>query len=384
MKNINISHDLCIGCGLCVQQCPYDAIIMDGDIARIDENCVLCGYCVPVCPVSAIIMDVSCVNNIDKDVWKGILVYVQTVKSGFHAVSLEMLKLAQDLSKIIDEKVYLVCIGSEQDISEFNGHTFERIFVYDDQSLQTFRVDKYNSVLIDCINKIKPSTILFGATLETRVLAPYVAVNYNTGVTADCTKVQINESGDLLQVRPAYGGNVMAMILTDHTRPQITTVRPHKQPNNKPSVEYCVFDDSQNESKIQIISHCNRKEEVDISQERIIVAIGRGVKEKNDIEIFREFAVIIGGSLACSRSLVEKGWMHGNYQIGLSGKAVRPDLLITLGVSGSIQFQAGIKAAKEIVAINIDPDAPIMSLANWSVIGDMYEFIPKLIRYFKS
>jgi len=385
MKNIIVKRDLCTGCEFCVTQCPTNAISMKENIAEINEECIFCGLCVPICPVSAIKITMHEHRDIDKQDWQGILVYAQAFNQGFHPVVYEMLKIAEDLSEVTGESIYLVSIGHDMDVSDLSGHKIEKIYIYDHEAYSSFRSDVFRLAMIDCIRKIKPSIVLFGATLETRVLAPNVAVDFSTGVTADCTKVFINEEGDLVQVRPAYGGNVMATIVTDHTRPQITTIRPHifkpavKQSYCDPEIVNCKLDDIGCESNVQIVSHQPDKREIDISHEKTVIAIGRGLKKKEDIPMFQELADLIGGRLASSRSLVEKGWMPSELQIGLSGKAIHPDLLLTFGISGSVQFQAGIKMAKEIIAINNDPDAPICSIANWSIISDIYDFAPKLM-----
>ena len=389
MRNLTIK-DTCTGCGGCVETCPFSAIEIREGRATVLENCRLCGICVKLCPVGALALEESSSFALDKNCWKGILVYIQQFGEDIHPISYEMLGKAHELAEQCGEEVYAVSVGHRQNLSSLAGCGIRRVYVYDALEYGNFREDFYGKALCDCVERLRPSIMLLGATLEARSLAPYVAVRFSTGLTADCTDLYLNDSGSLVQVRPAFSGNIMAQIVTAHTRPQMATVRYQVMAAIKPSGDlmpeicHCQLSTLGADSKIQVLKHWQEERQRDIIGEKLLVVIGRGVARKEDIPMFAELAELLGGSLACSRSLVEKGWMPIEKQIGLSGKTVRPDVLITCGVSGSVQFLAGISGAKEIFAVNSDPNAPIFSASHWSVVGDMYEIVPKLLKKLKQ
>jgi len=392
MKGINVDNEKCIKCGACVDGCPFGAIEMTGDTVSIGDECRLCGVCVDICPVGAIKRDAYEGGAVDKSFWKGILIYVQHNSAGINPITFEMAGAAAKLAEKTGDKIYAVSIsgGGYTDFSPLAGMV-ERVFVYNGAEYEDFRDDVYAAAFIDCVDRLKPSIVLLGATVEARTLAPRVAVAFKTGLTADCTSLDINDNGDLLQIRPAFGGDVMAEILTEHTRPQLATVRGHIM---QAAGEYC--------SKTVSVSHMDNPDRVkdlvgnvdvvdktrleptkDIADQRILVAIGNGIERKEDIPMFEEFAESIGGMLASSRSLVEKGWMPGERQIGISGKAVGCELLITCGVSGSVQFLAGVSGVGHIIAINKDKTAPIFGVAHTLVNADIYDIIPALCEKIK-
>ncbi|MEL7656272.1 MAG: electron transfer flavoprotein subunit alpha [Bacillota bacterium] len=390
MQKLTIKKNICTGCGDCVEACPFSAIKINEHRVTVLENCRLCGICVKLCPVSALVLEESNSFTIDQNCWKGILVFIQQFGEYIHPISYEMLGKAHELAEQCGEEVYAVSVGYKQNLSSLAGCGICRVYVYDALDYRSFREDLYGKALCDCVEQLRPSIMLLGATFEARSLAPYVAVRFSTGLTADCTNLYINDSGILVQVRPAFGGNIMAQIVTTHTRPQMATVRYQVMEAIKPlggmmpEIYHCQLSTLGLVSNIQILEHWQEEPRRDILGEKLLVVIGRGIACKEDIPLFAELAESLGGGLACSRSLVVKGWMPIEKQIGLSGKTVRPDVLITCGVSGSVQFLAGMSSAKEIFSINSDPNAPIFSVSHWSVVGDMYEIVPILLKKLKQ
>ena len=242
----------------------------------------------------------------------------------------------------------------------------------------------------DFINKNKPSTLLVGATTIGRSLAPRVAARFRTGLTADCTILDIKENTDLVQIRPAFGGNIMAQIINPNNRPQLATVRykvmdaPERSKEKIGKVTLCSIDKGQLDSQIKVLKVTKKQVEESISDADIIIAVGRGLKKEKDLDMINELAELIGAQIATTRPLIEAGWTDAKRQIGLSGRTVKPKLIITCGISGAVQFTAGMNNADCIVAINKDPKASIFNVAHYGIVGDIYEVIPTLINNIKE
>ncbi|PWJ50022.1 electron transfer flavoprotein subunit alpha/FixB family protein [Faecalicatena contorta] len=320
--------------------------------------------------------------------WSGILVYVECRKEKVHPVGRELIGEASRLAEELGAAVYAVAAGSGLDDipSQLAGCPLEKLYLYETEDEYTPIV--YEKIIAGCIEKLKPSIVLIGGTYEGRALAPRLAVAFESGLTADCTSLEIDTEGNLIQIRPAFGGNVMASIVTAHSRPQFATVRP--------GVMEPVFEDSLREPVIvrELVNLTDERFKVlevkeaeggdSITEQNILVVAGRGVRKKEDLEMLRELSELLGGKLASSRALVEKGWMSPQEQIGLSGNAVSPQYMITCGVSGTVQFMAGMKQTKNIIAINEDPTARIFEIAHYPVCGDLYEIVPELIERLKT
>ncbi|MGI6004029.1 MAG: electron transfer flavoprotein subunit alpha [Christensenellales bacterium] len=385
MARLTICPDRCTGCGACASACPFSALQVREGLACADENCQLCGACVEVCPFSAIALQEDVKTFTGREDWQGILVFLQVQDGAIHPVGFEMIAKAKELAEQCDQSVYAVIAGGNITglLDGLRGLGVDTVYVYEDPRLEIFRPDVYANVLADCIGEARPSSVLFGATLEARVLAPHVAVRFHTGLTADCTALEM-ESGRLVQIRPAFGGNIMAKIVTENARPQMATVRykvmapARAEGNAMPKIAPRTLPEEALESPIeQLESQCIRSKDLALAD--VIVAIGNGLRKRGDIPLFQAFADKIAAQLACSRSLVEKGFMPIGRQIGLSGKSVRPRLIITLGVAGSIQFMAGMSGASHICAVNTDADAPIFSIAHTPMVGDMYDVVEALM-----
>ncbi|MGI6335853.1 MAG: electron transfer flavoprotein subunit alpha/FixB family protein [Eubacteriales bacterium] len=370
-----------------IRICPFSAIRHEGDTLTINAGCKMCRLCVKKYPQFVQLVEES-VQGVDKSLWQGVAVYAQLTERGVHPVTTELLGKAKELADVIRQPVYAVLPGHPTDAAarECLRYGADRVYVYDDTCLQNFAVDRYTACLEDFITRVKPCALLFGATSPGRSLAPRVAARFRTGLTADCTKLEMRENTDLVQIRPAFGGNIMAQIVTTRTRPQLCTVRykifTAQTPDDHPKgvIVPMALPDGARAGDIEVL-HVERKpREVDIAEAEVIVAAGRGVKNQRDLAMLEELAEALGGMLAGTRPMIEAGWLDPRRQIGLSGRTVRPKLIITCGVSGSVQFAAGMRASDTIIAINTDPNASIMSLAHVGIVGDLYEIVPALLK----
>ena len=368
--------------------CPFDAIEVQADgLIQINAACKLCKNCVKHGPEGAFEYRENVISAANKEEWRGISVFGEFLPDGtLHPVVPELLGKARELAGKSDEKVNLVLMGDDllDKAQTYFALGADRVFIYEDPRLVNFDLERYTTVLTHFIDNYKPSTILVGGTPLGRSLAPRTAARVRTGLTADCTQLDIQPNTDLDQIRPAFGGNVMAHIRTPYHRPQFATVR-YKifsaaplDPTRKGELVFCEIPDNL-DSRCRLISVSEKPKVRNIEDAEILVAAGRGVRSKADLELLEKLAEMLGGELACSRPLVEAGWVEPRRQIGLSGRTVKPKLLITAGISGSVQFAAGMKSSETIVSIDTDPDAPINAIAHYAIIGDLYQVVPALM-----
>ena len=392
MATLNFNHDLCVLCGQCVEKCPFGALEIKDDKVEVNASCKMCRLCIKNCPVNAVsLIEDAPVRAVDKDAWTGVMVFVEQEATGIHPVAYELIGKARELAGKIDHPVYAVLIGGEnakEQAKDLLNYGVDKVYVYAHSALADFRCDVYASVMEDCINAVQPTAVLVGATSLGRSLAPACATRFRTGLTADCTVLDMKENTDLVQIRPAFGGNIMAQIVTTNSRPQFATVRykvmdvagktePHGEVVN------CAVTDEMLTSGIEVVSTTVLEKVKGIEEEDVLVVAGRGVKRQEDLAMLKELAEALGGQLVTTRPLVEKGWNDVTRQIGLSGRTVKPRLIITCGVSGAVQFAAGMSGSECIVAINTDPEAPIFKIANYCIVKDLYEVVPALIRAVK-
>ena len=393
MAQIAVLERKCTGCGLCQRNCPFGAIDMVNGKPELNAACKVCGICVKNCPEKAILKLETKVDSVDKSKWNDILVFAEVSGGRLHPVGLELIGKARELAAGVPGfkvKAILVGEGVSAYAEELRHYGVSEIAVYDDQELGYYRADAYAACVEDYIKFAKPSVVLVGATALGRSLAPRLSTRFHTGLTADCTTLLLRENTDLVQIRPAFGGNIMAQIVTTNTRPQFATVR-YKVMN--PPVR-------ENEAAGEIVprkipkavfacpSSCVSVKPIppknSISDAEILVVGGRGLQKENDLDMVKELAALLGGDWAVTRPLVEKGWTTNERQIGLSGRTVRPRLIITCGVSGAIQFTACMNGSEHIVSINTDKDAPIFDTAHVAIVGDLYEIVPQLIARMKE
>lgn len=392
MATLAINENKCNLCGTCVKACPFGALEIKEHKVLVNASCKMCRICIKSCPRNAIALIDKARISVDKNEWKGILVYVEHMDGVVHPVTLELIGKARELAVRIQHPVYCLFMGSGimDEAKNLLNYGVDRVFAYDDEQLRYYRADLYTNVFDNCINKIKPSIVLVGATSIGRSLAPRVAVRYRTGLTADCTQLDIRRNTDLVQIRPAFGGNIMAQIITPNSRPQFATVR-YKvmdKANCHKNADAAVVRMETNKkllkSKINVLKVIPKEKLPSISDAEIIIAGGRGLKEHKDLSLLEELADLLGGQVAATRPLVEIGWAPYTKQIGLSGRTVKPRLIITCGISGAVQFTACINTAEYIFAINRDKNAPIFKAAHYGVVGDLYEVVPRLIEKIKK
>ena len=371
-----------------LSMCPFGAMEYSAGQLSINAACKNCKLCVKKGPDGVVTWQEDTVSTLDKSLWKGVAVYAQCDGDHLHPVTPELIGKARELAAVTNEKVLSVLIGYNLDaqIQQLLSYGVDEAYVYDHPHFKDFTISPYTNAFYDFISRIKPSSILVGATNLGRSLAPRVAARCHTGLTADCTVLQMKENTDLVQIRPAFGGNIMAQIITPNARPQFCTVRykvfsaPEKVSAPWGSVHYADIPNELLSGKTEVLSVSEKPKQTDISDADIIVACGRGFSKEADLAIAKELAHLLGAQLACTRPLVEAGWMDARKQIGLSGRTVKPKLIITLGISGSVQFAAGMNSADLIIAINSDPSAAILNIAHVGLVGDLYEIIPMLIQ----
>jgi electron transfer flavoprotein alpha subunit len=394
---INVIDEKCVGCTLCTKACPFEAIEMDASLAIIDlTKCTVCGACVEACSFDAIaIREREMATEHDLESFKNVWVLAEQFDGHVESITHELLGEGRKLADDLGMELCAVLLGSdiEAKAQELIARGADKVYVVDRPELTYFSDEPYANVLIEMIKEHKPSIVLCGATTVGRSLVSRVAVSVHAGLTADCTALAIDpESKNLLQTRPAFGGNIMATIETPNHRPQMATVR-HKV------MQEAVIDESRTGETIVIkeiaeavlkartkrVNYVAEEEAtVNISEAGILVSGGRGLQNQDNFEVIREFAQVIGAGIGASRAAVDSDWIPYSHQVGQTGKTVCPKLYFACGISGQIQHLAGMSSADIIVAINKDPDAPIFDVATYGIVGDALEILPLLTREFRK
>lgn len=375
-----------------VKICPFGAIEEKDGKIEVNAGCKMCKLCVKKGPAGVMEFVEEEITQIDKSLWKGVAVYVDHVEGEIHPVTYELIGKGRELASKVNYPVYAVFVGHDikDKAQELLHYGVDEVFVYDYEELKDFRIEPYTAAMEDFINKVKPSTLLVGATTVGRSLAPRVAARFKTGLTADCTILDMKKNTDLVQIRPAFGGNIMAQIINPNNRPQLATVRykvmdaPERSTDALGKITVAEIDKSKLDSNISVLKITNKELESSISEADVIVAAGRGVKSEKDLEMIKELADLLGAQVAVTRPLIEAGYADAKKQIGLSGRTVKPKLIITCGISGAVQFAAGMNNSDCIVAINKDPKASIFNVAHYGIVGDLYEIVPRLINNIKE
>jgi len=396
---LKVDIEKCIGCGICVKVCPFGAIIVDENIKKavVLDNCTLCGACVNACPYNALSIERKKVSEEELAKYKGVFIWGEWEKKGneisLKKVVLELLSKGRELADSLNEELSVILAGHNVQhlVPQLFHYGADKVFLCEHELLENYSTDGYTTVISSIISSNRPSIVLFGATMNGRDLAPRVAARLGVGITADCTQLSINDKKQLVQTRPAFGGNIMASILSPYTRPQMATVRPNvfrplePDESRKGVVEEVEVNLSPRTIRTKIV-----KEEISegitekIEEAERIVSIGRGIKSKENIPIAEDFAKLLGATLGSSRSLVDLGWMPHTRQVGQSGKTVAPKLYMALGISGAIQHLVGMNSSDTIVVINTDPDAPIFKVADFGIVGNMFEIIPEFIKLYQK
>ncbi|MFA5320758.1 MAG: electron transfer flavoprotein subunit alpha [Candidatus Omnitrophota bacterium] len=394
---IKIILDKCTGCSLCVKTCPFGAIKVNARKAEVDAvKCTLCGACVEACKFKAIELikpQARCVMPGIKD-YKGIWVFIEQKKGKVQSVSYELLGKAHELSVKLGCQVSGVLIGHGMDdqLDELFWRGADNIYLVEAPELANFQDEPYTNILVELIKKYKPEIMLCGATAIGRSLISRVAITVNAGLTADCTGLDIDtEKKILLQTRPAFGGNIMATIISPNHRPQMSTVR-HKvmQPmapdkHRKGKIIRESFPAALYASRTKLLDIVEEVESlVNIAEADIIVSGGRGMGAKENFKLLEELAHVLGSAVGSSRAAVDAGWMPYSHQVGQTGRTVAPKIYFACGISGQIQHLVGMQSSKIIVAVNKDPEAPIFKVATYGIVGDVMEVVPALTKAFKE
>ncbi len=391
MASINIIREKCIGCKICLSSCPFGAIEITDKKAVIGPKCTLCGSCSEACRFGAINFIMDEVEQKDLSGYKGIWVFAEQRYGKLKSVAIELTGKAKELAGDLQVKVTAIVLGSDiRHLSkELIAHGADEVMIMDADWLKDFNDHVYGEVMIDLIEEYKPEIVLIGATSNGRSLAPHISSTLGTGLTADCTVLEIDkEENLLLQTRPAFGGNLMATIICPNNRPQMATVRPKVF---KPSEPDCKREGkvtllpvpSPIEGFIKKIRDWDNEDKLNLTEADIIVSVGRGIGNQKNIQLAQDLADALGGALGASRPVVDSGWITYSQQVGQTGKTVAPKIYIACGISGAIQHLAGLADIETIVAINNDPDAPIFKIANYCIVGDVKEILPLLTENIK-
>ena len=369
--------------------CPFNAFEETNNILSINANCKMCKICTKDRFGGVIEFIQEEIIKLDKSKYTGIAVWAQIDNNKLHPVTIELLGKANELAKTLNELVYAVvtCYEQPKIIVELSYYC-DKVIVINDEKCVNNDIFVVRDAFVWLFNKYRFSSILFGGTKLGRSIAPRIAAALKTGLTADCTSLQIDSEQNLLQIRPAFGGNIMATIFTPNHRPQLATVRYKTFPKplkKRHQGEVLLENPPLSISPIKSISKTFlEKTKTDITEADVIVAVGRAFKTKQDIALVEPLLLSLNATLAGTRPLIEGGLMPDDCQIGLSGKTVKPRLIICLGISGSVHFTEGMKNSDYIISVNNDPEARIFGISDLAILSDVYEVIPALISLFEG
>lgn len=414
---VRLVEGKCIACGArCQSICPVNGIDMNeaGEPHIILEKCIGCVKCVKACPGGALELFYTpeelvllaewqkqgtlAAEEIDEEEktrreliagYRNVWVFVEQTEGEAARVSWELLGVGGELARALGVELCAVVIGEnvEHLCHEAFSYGAARSYILDHPVYKHYRTEPYLDACCHLIDTFKPEIVLMGASGMGRDLAGAVATRLKTGLTADCTGLTIDDKRNLMQTRPAFGGNIMATIMCDRFRPQMSTVRPQVMPLPEKCegasgeiVRECYAPDEKNifTKVLEIIRDGKGKNDVDIAGAEFIVSGGRGLMTKENFGLLRELADELGGVVGGSRSAVDAGWLPQERQVGQTGKTVRPKIYIACGISGAIQHLVGMQDSDVIIAINRDKDAPIFEVATYGIVGDLFQVVPEL------
>lgn len=391
---IIVAEDKCIGCRQCIEACPYSAIAIKDEKAFINEYCQFCRSCLGVCPEGAIVelAEEGDSRKSDLSAYRGVWVFAEQHGGEVASVAYELLGAGRRLADELGTELAAVVLGaSEGSADELTAWGADKVYVCGDPVFRDFNDEPYSRMLTTLIQTHKPEIVLAGATPVGRSFMPRVAARLRTGLTADCTALEIDkETRNLLQIRPAFGGNIMATILCPSSRPQMATVRPRVMKrtaaDNSRKVEIIHVGGGRLSCRTRVVETVKETSEcmINLQEAEIIISGGRGMGGAKGFAMLEELAGLLGGTVAASRAAVDEGWIPYRQQVGQTGKTVCPRIYIACGISGAVQHLVGMQSSDIIVAINKNPEAPIFSVATYGIVGDVNEVIPMLIKKLKE
>lgn len=399
---IKLIKEKCIGCSICINICSYGAITLIDEphkliiekkgkadkLAIIDEiKCTLCRECIDPCPTNAIFIEEEKLKFKCKEDYNDVMVFAEQRRGELEDAAFELLAKGRELADSLGVELYslLICKNVENKVEELIAGGADKVIVVQDDSLHHFLPEPYSNILLHIFDKYKPTIFLAPSTTQGRALLSRTAASIYTGLTADCTGLSLDEDGNLIQTRPAFGGSVKAKIITPNTRPQMATVRPRvfsPLPKNYERKGEIIKETIPAE-KFKSVSKFeswipDETSEISIEDADIIVSGGRGLGRAENFELLFELAEIMGAAVGASRSVIDEGWIPYSHQVGQTGKTVAPSMYIAFGISGAIQHLEGMRSSDFIVAVNRDREAPIFKVADIGIIADLFNVIPIL------
>jgi electron transfer flavoprotein alpha subunit len=391
-----VNGDKCMGCEECLSSCPFDAIVIKEGKAFINEYCQMCMACLSVCPEGAIIEtgEVSQITDYRSQLtdYKGVWIFTEQRGGKVASVAYELLGAGRRLADELNTELSSVLFGAtESEAQELIRWGADKVYISMDSIFERFNDEPYSELLSTLIREYRPEIVLAGATPIGRSFIPRVAARLRTGLTADCTSLEIDkDTRNLLQIRPAFGGNIMATILCPNNRPQMATVRPRVMKRGqydggrKGEIIHVNADGISSQTKVLDTIKETSDITVNLQEVDIVVSGGRGLGDPKGFRLLEELAGLLNGAIGASRAAVDEGWIPYSHQVGQTGKTVCPKIYIACGISGAVQHLVGMQSSDIIIAINKNLEAPIFNVATYGIVGDVYEIIPLLIKRIKE